>query len=94
MEIPTKPNQVSSDVIKFTEEEMKELKDVREAYEKLTLSLGQLYLQKRELDNAERRINTELENTESFEKNLLQKILQKYGEGTVDPDTGVFTPRK
>jgi hypothetical protein len=94
MEIPTKPNQTSSDAVKFTEEEMKELRDVREAYEKLTLSLGQLYLQKRELDNAERRINTELENTESFEKNLLQKILQKYGEGTVDPDTGVFTPRK
>lgn len=94
MEIPTKPNQPTSDVIKFTEEEMKEIKDIREAYERLTLSLGQLYLQKRELDNSERRINTELENTENTEKLVLQKILQKYGEGTVDPDTGVFTPRK
>lgn len=94
MEIPTKPNQPTSDVIKFTEEEMKEIKDIRESYERLTLSLGQLYLQKRELDNSERRINTELENTENAEKVVLQKILQKYGEGTVDPDTGVFTPRK
>lgn len=94
MEIPTKPNQPTSDVIKFTEEEMKEIKDIRESYERLTLSLGQLYLQKRELDNSERRINTELENTENAEKVVLQKILQKYGEGAVDPDTGVFTPRK
>lgn len=94
MEIPTKPNQPTSDVTRFTEEEMKEIKDIREAYERLTLSLGQLYLQKRELDNSERRINTELENTENAEKLVLQKILQKYGEGTVDPDTGVFTPRK
>jgi hypothetical protein len=94
MEIPTKPNQPTSDVVRFTEEEMKEIKDIREAYERLTLSLGQLYLQKRELDNSERRINTELENTENAEKVVLQKILQKYGEGTVDPDTGVFTPRK
>ena len=94
MEIPTKPNQPTSDVVRFTEEEMKEIKDIREAYERLTLSLGQLYLQKRELDNSERRINTELENTENAEKVVLQKILQKYREGTVDPDTGVFTPRK
>jgi len=95
MEIPTKPNQTSSsEIIKFTEEEMKELGDIRQSYEAVTLALGRLYLQKREIDTEERRINAELENTEKYEKDLLQKILQKYGEGTVDPNTGVFTPKK
>lgn len=94
MEIPNKPNQSSLNSIKFTDEEMKEIKEIRESYERLTLSFGQLYLQKREIDAAERRINAELEQTESTEKTLLQKILQKYGEGTVDPNTGVFIPKK
>ena len=95
MEIPTKPNQTtSSEPTKFTEEEMKELGDIRQSYEQITLALGRLYLQKREIDSEERRINNELENTEKAEKVLLQKILEKYGEGTVDPNTGVFTPKK
>lgn len=95
MEIPTKPNQTnSSDPIKFTESEMKELSEVRQSYERLTLALGQLYLQKREIDANERNINFELENTEKAEKTLLQKILEKYGEGAVNPETGVFTPKK
>jgi hypothetical protein len=73
---------------------MKELSDIRESYEKITTAFGQLYLQKRELDNNERRVQEELEITEKAEKALLQRILEKYGEGTVDPNSGVFTPKK
>lgn len=93
MEIPNKPNQ-TPEQIKFSEAEMKELGDIRESYERVTTALGQLYLQKRELDSNERRIQEELDNTEKTEKALLQKILQKYGEGVVDPNTGIFTPKK
>jgi hypothetical protein len=93
MEIPNKPNQTPSQ-IKFSDSEMKELSDIRESYEKITTAFGQLYLQKRELDNNERRVQEELEITEKAEKALLQRILEKYGEGTVDPNSGVFTPKK
>lgn len=94
MEIPAKPNQPSSVGTKFTEEEMKELLDIRNSYDKITLAFGQLYIQKRELDSQERQANIELEATEKAEKTFLQKILEKYGEGTVNPDTGVFTSKK
>jgi len=93
MEIPSKPNK-TPDQIKFSDAEMKELTDIRKAYERITNAFGQLYLQKRELDNNERQVQEELDSTEKSEKALLQKILEKYGEGTVDPNTGVFTPKK
>ena len=93
MEIPNKPNQ-TPDQIKFSDSEIKELTDIRKAYERITNAFGQLYLQKRELDNNERRVQEELDATEKTEKVFLQKILEKYGEGTVDPNTGIFNPKK
>jgi hypothetical protein len=78
----------------FNAEEIAELTIIREAYEQLTLSLGQLQMQKREMEKNEKRINEKLLSTENQEKVFLDKILVKYGEGTFDINTGVFTPKK
>ena len=80
--------------VKFSQEEINELSAIRKSYEDLTLALGQLELQKRELTKNETRINERLTATENQEKVFLDKIVAKYGEGTFDLATGVFTPRK
>lgn len=79
---------------KFSQEEINELSAIRQAFEETTLALGQLELQKRELKKSENRINERLASIEAQEKVFLDKIVGKYGEGTFDIATGIFTPKK
>jgi hypothetical protein len=78
----------------FDNGEIKELADIRAAYEQITLSLGQSEIQKREIVKNEKRINEQLLSLEVQEKVFLDKIVAKYGEGTFDVSTGVFTPKQ
>lgn len=77
----------------FDKEEVKELTDIRAAYERITLSLGQLEMQKREMAKNEKKVGEQLLALEAQEKVFLDKIVAKYGEGTFDISTGVFTPK-
>jgi hypothetical protein len=77
----------------FDASELQELTAIREAYEQATVSLGQLEMQKRELIKTEKRVNERLTAIEAQEKVFLDKIVAKYGEGTFDINTGIFTPK-
>jgi hypothetical protein len=80
--------------IKFDQTEISELADIRKGYEETTLALGQLELQRREVKKSETRINEKLVAIENQEKIFLDKIVAKYGEGTFEIDTGVFSPKQ
>jgi predicted nucleic acid-binding Zn-ribbon protein len=90
MEI-NKPTQPST--VKFNQSEIDELTSIRKTYEDLTVALGQLEMQKREVSKNEKRINDRLTAAENQEKVFLDNIVAKYGEGTFDITTGVFTPK-
>jgi hypothetical protein len=77
----------------FDASELQELTAIREAYEQATVSLGQLEMQKREVAKTEKRVNERLTAIEAQEKVFLDKIVAKYGEGTFDINTGIFTPK-
>jgi hypothetical protein len=79
---------------KFSQDEINELATIRQGYEETTLALGQLELQKREVKKNETRINERLVAIENQEKVFLDKIVAKYGEGTFDINTGIFSPKK
>jgi hypothetical protein len=78
----------------FDAAEISELSSIREAYEQVTIAFGQLEMQKREVIKNEKRINEKFTAIEAQEKVFLDKIVAKYGEGTFDINTGVFTPKK
>ena len=78
----------------FDSAEISELSVIRESYEQITIALGQLEIQKREVIKNEKRLNEKLTAIEAQEKVFLDKIVAKYGEGTFDINTGVFTPKK
>jgi hypothetical protein len=80
--------------VKFTAEEMKEIADVRDGFDKAVVAFGRFYLQQRELKRTEERLTSELALMEKNEKDFLDKIVAKYGEGNYDPATGIFTPKK
>ena len=78
--------------IKFTEEELKSLGDLQQAYQRITNSYGQIALAKHNLEEQEAAVKSEFENTRKQEQNLLNSITEKYGPGQLNPQTGVFTP--
>lgn len=94
MELNQTTQTLVTEPTKFSQDELNEVSAIRQAYEETTLALGQLELQKREIKKSETRVNDRLTAIENQEKVFLDKIVAKYGEGTFDIATGIFTPKK
>ena len=89
----------ASNEIKFSEEELKELGELQKNYQEKQSILGQLAVQKILLDQQVEAIETrqtevesEYEGVQQSERDLVQKLNEKYGPGQLDPQSGVFTP--
>ena len=89
----------STEEIKFTEEELKELSGLQTSYQEKQAILGQLAVQRILLDQQVEAIETrqtevesEYSDVQQTERDLVQKLNEKYGPGQLDPQTGVFTP--
>ena len=78
--------------VKFDEAEMKEIGTIRDSYSEATMVFGNLYIQRKQLDAEEMALNEAYTNLQKKEKEFLDKIVAKYGEGQLDPKTGIFTP--
>ena len=81
-----------ADDIKFTEEELKSLGELQNSYTRITNAFGQITISRSNLDLQEEALKDELETTRQNEQTILSGITEKYGPGTLDPATGVFTP--
>lgn len=88
------PNTTPPEPIKFSAEEIQKLATIRSAYEQITLALGQLEMQRREFNRTATQLDEKLIALQAEEKTFLDSIVSKYGEGTFDIGTGVFTPKK
>lgn len=83
----------------ITEEELNSIKELQTQYAKITADLGQLNINKfilqRDLDELRKKIseqqNLYLE-AQDRESKLVQELNDKYGEGSLNIETGVFTP--
>ena len=80
--------------IKFSDDELKEIADIRTSYAEITNGFGQIGLTKYNLDKQEEQAEKDFESVKAKESKVLQGITEKYGPGTLDPNTGVFTPSK
>ena len=84
---------------KFTEEEVKSLKELQDSYMKVQNKLGRLSIAKlnfqrqaEDLDRQDAEAKNEFVTLQSKEQELVQELTKKYGQGSLDPTTGVFTP--
>jgi len=78
--------------VKFTEEEIKQVQTIQASYQNVQIQFGQLKLNQIRLDEQEVELEDSLKQIQSEEKKFLDGITDKYGQGTLNPDTGVFTP--
>ena len=89
----------ATDEIKFSEEELKELGGLQTSYQDKQNLLGQLSVQRillnqqvEAIENRQAELEGEYEEVQQTERDLVQKLNEKYGPGQLDPQTGVFTP--
>ena len=88
-----------ADDIKFSEEEMKSLRELQDSYTQKQAELGQVSVQRillnQQLDALEEKqtfLENEYKKIQQTEQDLVKKLNEKYGPGQLDPESGVFTP--
>ena len=89
----------TSDEMKFTEEELQSLQNLQNGYQEKQALLGQLAVQRILLDQQSDALEirtTEVEEeyagVQQQERDLVVQLNEKYGPGSLNPETGVFTP--
>jgi len=81
-----------ADAIKFTEEELKSLQELQRTYNQITVAFGQVSLSRIGLDAQEESLKTALADTRTKENELAKTLTDKYGKGSLNIETGEFTP--
>jgi len=77
---------------KFTEEELTTLKSIQSKSQEATLKCGQLYLSKLRLEEQEKFLQNQIKELEQEEATIAKQLSDKYGKGSIDIQTGEFTP--
>tara|TARA_R110000851_G_scaffold200315_10_gene351537 strand:- start:1193 stop:1468 length:276 start_codon:yes stop_codon:yes gene_type:complete len=88
-----------SETKKFTEQELKEVQELRDRMSKLVANFGELKLETilheqktKRLDALEDTFNTEYADIQTKELELVKQFNDKYGRGTLDLESGTFSP--
>jgi len=83
---------------KITEAEFSEIKMLQGKFQELIFKMGNLQVEKMELDRLvtnfvdnEKKLKDEWGSLQKLEQGLLDKIIQKYGEGNLNMADGTFT---
>ena len=86
---------------KFTKEEMDMISKIQETYLDIQQKLGQVSLSKLKLeqqaeaiDKMEEELLENFKKTQKEEKDFVDEVTKKYGDGTLNPESGIFTPNK
>ena len=88
---------VESSEMKFTEDELQSLQNLQNGYQEKQANLGQLSVQRillnQQIEALEARqveLESEYEAVQQEERDLVQKLNEKYGPGQLAPQTGVI----
>ena len=88
-----------ADEIKFSDEELKSLQELSQGYQTVQAAFGQLSVQKlileqqvKAADEAYTKLEADWSANQDKERELVKELNEKYGPGSLDPETGVFTP--
>ena len=85
-----------SNIIKFTKEELDEIKSVRNIFSEISLRFERLQVEQRErvIDETKVLIENDYNKLLVRERELLDNLNKKYGAGNLDLEKGEFTPVK
>ena len=85
--------------VKFTDDELEQLQELQNSYQEKQLQFGQLKVQKillqqqsDTLEETEVKLEEDYKGVQETERGIVQQLNEKYGPGSLNPETGVFTP--
>ncbi len=82
--------------IKFTDEEVQQINQLRNDLELVFIQLGQISVERKrrndEIDAIEVEILEKHKEILKKEEEIFKTLNEKYGDGNYDPNTGIFTP--
>lgn len=80
-----------SEVKKLSEEEISQIKEIKQEYANLAMSLGELELQKSNLEKEKSRLLSYQDQLGNKENELAKQLTEKYGNGSINIETGEIT---
>ena len=90
-----------TDTIKFTDDEVKEIRFLQNQFQDKLIKFGQIHLETIELEerlltlkSEQNRLKTDYLSLQKTEQELMDKLTNKYGEGSLNLKEGTFTPLK
>ena len=86
------PEEIKNEPQKFTQEEIDSLKGFQIRLDNIITQFGKINLSRIKLDEQENLLKDEVKKIENEEIELAQKLSDKYGRGSLDIETGTFTP--
>jgi chromosome segregation ATPase len=82
----------SSNEKKFTDEELSSISSIKQNYDSITLRMGQLHFELSALQTEKENLNDAFQENRKSEVEFAQTLTTKYGKGSLDIETGIFTP--
>lgn len=90
---------MNKNVIKITDTEAGDIEKLKNKISKTIFDFGQLQLEKMEIDRLyqsfvekDKKLRENWVGLQQEEKSFVDKLIQKYGEGDLDMESGIFTP--
>ena len=100
-ETKLKSQMSEGDAVKFSDEELQSLQELQNTYASISTQFGQLKVSKmnllRQLDSleqSEETLENAWEDNRKKETELVQSLTEKSGPGSLNPQTGEYTPVK
>tara|TARA_R110000824_G_scaffold318152_1_gene505397 strand:+ start:235 stop:525 length:291 start_codon:yes stop_codon:yes gene_type:complete len=85
--------QPSNEAKNFDPKDLESLKSHQGKTDQLIVQLGQISLQKYQLEESEQNLRQEMLKIREEEQKLASNFTTKYGKGTLDLNSGTFTPQ-
>ena len=76
----------------LTEEEIRNLKDLKSRFQQLTRVLGEIEIEMMDLEFKKNNLKQQFSNIQFKELALAKELEEKYGEGTISLELGTFLP--
>ena len=86
------PSDLKKSPVQFTNDEITKLRTLQSKFNNATIQFGQLKISQLKLEESETILKKALAELENEETTLAKSLTEKYGKGSLDIETGTFTP--
>lgn len=81
-----------ADPIKFTPEEIQEIQDLQQLYTTVVNQAEQVHIEEITLNERKVQVEANFSEVKKREQEILSNLTSKYGQGSINLETGEFTP--